>query len=66
MDGAMLDADSAVRADMLDKKIAAERARAAALTVAHNATGTEDCVLLLDMLGLTPQDGLNDRKQVQA
>lgn len=39
MDGAMLDADSAVRADMLDKKIAAERARAAALTVAHNATG---------------------------
>jgi hypothetical protein len=58
MDGAMLDADSAIRPDPLKKKIADERARKAALTVAHNAINAEDCARLLEMLGLTPQDGL--------
>lgn len=58
MDGAMLDADSAIRADQLDKAIAAERARKATRRVATAALDAEDCEQLLSMLGLTPQDGL--------
>lgn len=57
MDGAMLDADSGIRPDPLEQKIAAERARKAALTVAHNAMDAADCTQLLDMLGLKPEDG---------
>lgn len=57
MDGAMLDADSAVRADTLDKKIAAARAHRAARRVATAAHDAADCAELLAMLGLTPQDG---------
>ena len=43
-----------------------EQLRPAALTVACNALDADDCADLLAMLGLTPQDGLTDRKQVQA
>lgn len=39
--------------------IPAEQCRAAALTVAHNATDADDCAQLLEMLGLTPRDRLN-------
>lgn len=58
MDGAMLDADSAIRPDPLEQKIAAERARKATRRVATAAIDAADCAQLLDMLGLTPQDGL--------
>lgn len=61
MDGAMLDADNAVRADQLDASIAAERARKAALRVATAARDADDCAELLAMLGLTPQDGLTGK-----
>lgn len=62
MDGAMLNADSAIRPDPLEKAIAAERARKATRRVATAAIDAADCTLLLEMLGLTPQDGLTNRK----
>jgi hypothetical protein len=64
MDGAMLDADSAVRPDTLDAVVDAERRRRAARRVATAALDVDDGRELLAMLGLTPQDGLG--KQVQA
>jgi hypothetical protein len=49
-----------------DEHQAAER-RAATRAVAGNfARDAGDCAELLAMLGLTPQDGLTTRKQVQA
>lgn len=63
MDGAMLQADSAVRADALDPAVAKSRAHRAALRVATSAHDAVDCAMLLDMLGLTAQDGLSDRPQ---
>lgn len=43
----------------------AERRAAVRALAGNHARDAADCALLLDMLGLTPQDGL-DRKQVQA
>lgn len=63
MDGAMLDADSAVRADMLDPAIARSRAYRAARRLATSATDVADCGMLLAMLGLTAQDGQGPRPQ---
>lgn len=63
MDGAMLDADSAVRADPLDAAVASSRAHRAALRIATSAIDAADCEKLLDMLGLTAQDGLSARPQ---
>lgn len=37
--------------------IPAELCRAAALTVAHNALDVADCTQLLNMLGLTAEEG---------
>jgi hypothetical protein len=58
MDGAMLEADSAIRPDPLDAGVDAERRRRAARRVATAALDVDDCAELLDALGLTPQDGL--------
>ena len=57
MDGAMLDADSAIRPDPLDTAVAKDRARRATRRVATAALNADDCALLLDMLGLTAEDG---------
>jgi hypothetical protein len=62
MDGALLDGTSSSRPDRLDARIGAERQRKAALAVAHRAVDVDDCAELLAMLGLTPQDGLTNRK----
>ena len=43
-----------------------DQRRAAMLAVAHRAVDVEDCARLLEMLGLTPHDGLTNRKQAQA
>lgn len=61
MDGAMLDADSAVRPDTLDATEARSRAHRAALRLATSANDAVDCAMLLDMLGLTAQDGLGSQ-----
>jgi hypothetical protein len=57
MDGAMLDADSAIRPDQLDDAVAKDRARRAARRVATAALDADDCALLLDALGLTAEEG---------
>jgi hypothetical protein len=50
--------DHLSRVPVIPPEISEETCRAAALTVAHNATSVTDCAQLLEMLGL--------RKQVQA
>jgi hypothetical protein len=58
-DGALLDGTSAIRPDRLEDAVRVERNRKAARTVAGTfARDAADCAVLLDMLGLTPQDGL--------
>jgi len=58
MDGAMLNADGAPRAEVMDPKVAREQARRAARRIATSAVNAADCAELLAMLGLTPHDGL--------
>jgi hypothetical protein len=57
MDGAMLEAGSQPRADVLDPAVARERAYRAARRVATEAVDAAECAELLAMLGLTAQDG---------
>ncbi|EHK89237.1 hypothetical protein ACWGRK_04200 [Saccharomonospora azurea] len=45
------------RAGQDTPRISDDQVRRARLAVAHGARGAEDCARLLDMLGLTPDDG---------
>lgn len=57
-DGALLDGTSAIRPDRLDDEVRTERNRKAARVVAGTfARDAADCAVLLDMLGLTAEEG---------
>jgi hypothetical protein len=61
-DGALLDGTGSIRPDRVDDAVRDERNRKAARVLAGtHARDAADCALLLDMLGLTPQDGLTTK-----